>query len=220
MARNSKRGNKLPKSESKSNRMCLVLGQRMTVAERNLMMKLDYINSGLTIAQVAEKYEMKSDAVYELSRSGKWRQEKKELEEQIEKAAKGKFIEVYARGGAEINLMYNNTWQKIINMCNEALNNPEKYLKNPDGTLKWGALQVLSEIVERAQKGQQFTTGFVGREVAARIEFQAESLLLKRKQMGEDTEDSVVEDNFMEALGVVAEQVWEMKEGNDSASIV
>lgn len=210
---------KAPKAERVSNKMCLVKGQRMTVPERNLMMKLDYINSGLTIAAVAEKYDMASDTVYCISRAEKWREQKNDLTKQIEAASKEAFIEVYAKGGVEINLLYNNTWQKIIALCNEALNNPDKYLKREDGSVKWGALQVLSEIVERAQKGQQFTTGFVGREVSAKIEFQREAILLKRKQMGEDTDAEPTQDNFMEALGIINDSLWENREGNDSKEV-
>ncbi len=106
-----------PKGKSKpgtNNKVCMVNGKRMTVAERDLLMKLEYINGGLTIAEVAQKYGQNVTSVYEVSRKNKWGQQKKDLENRIEQSANEQFVEVYAKCGVEINLMYNNIWQKII----------------------------------------------------------------------------------------------------------
>lgn len=199
---------RLNKKESISNKACIVNGKRMTVPERNMMMKLEYINGGLTIAGVAEKYGMKPDTVYGISRAERWQDQKKDLQKQIEAQAKGELIEVYAKCGVDINLMYNNTWQKLINLCNDALNDPEKYLMNEKGKIRYGAIQILADIVEKAQKGQQFTTGFIGREAQAKLDLQREMVLLRKKLAGEEDEEDVIEDNFMEALQGINENLW------------
>lgn len=198
----------ISKTERISNKQCIVNGKRMTIPERDMLMKLEYINGGLTIAGVAEKFGLSENLVYEVSRKNKWQQEKRDIQKRVEAAAKTEFVEVYAKCGVEINLMYNNTWQKLINLCNEALNDPEKYLTNKDGNIRYGALQVLADIIEKAQKGQQFTTGFIGREASAKLDLQREMVLLRKKLAGEGEEDDVVEDNFMEALEGINAELW------------
>ena len=192
-----------------SNRICIVNGKRMSTDERNMLMKLDYINGGLNIQAIAEKYEMKVDSVYSLCGKEKWVQQRRDFTKRVEASAKEQFVEVYAKCGVEINLMYNNTWQKVINLCNEALNDPEKYLTNKEGILRYGALQVLADIVEKAQKGQQFTTGFIGREADAKLSLQREMVLLRKKLAGEEDEEDIIEDNFLEALEGINKNLWE-----------
>lgn len=203
---------KISKKERKSNKVCIVNGKRMTIPERDLLMKLEYINGGLTIAGVAEKFGVKVDSVYEVSRRDKWQQQKKDITKQVEEAAKQEYVEVYAKCGVEINLMYNNIWQKVINLCNEALNDPQKYLTNKEGVLRYGAIQVLADVIERAQKGQQFTTGFIGREASAKLELKREMVLLRKKLAGEDDDEEVVQDNFMEALNEINNELWKDEE--------
>lgn len=203
---------KLSKTERKSNKVCIVNGKRMTIPERDLLMKLEYINGGLTIAGVAEKFGVKVDSVYEVSRRDKWQQQKKDITKRVEEAAKQEYVEVYAKCGVEINLMYNNIWQKVINLCNEALNDPQKYLTNKEGVLRYGAIQVLADVIERAQKGQQFTTGFIGREASAKLELKREMVLLRKKLAGEDDDEEVVQDNFMEALQEINDELWKDEE--------
>lgn len=203
---------KLSKKEKKSNKVCIVNGKRMTIPERDLLMKLEYINGGLTIAGVAEKFGVKVDSVYEVSRRDKWQQQKKDITKRVEEAAKQEYVEVYAKCGVEINLMYNNIWQKVINLCNEALNDPERYLTNKEGVLRYGAIQVLADVIERAQKGQQFTTGFIGREASAKLELKREMVLLRKKLAGEDDDEEVVQDNFMEALNEINNELWKDEE--------
>lgn len=200
---------KISSKEKVLNKICIVNGSRMTVGERNLMMKLDYINGGGTIADVAHKYGMNVDSVYNLSRTQKWQQQKKDMEKQIEQSAKEQYMEVYAKCGVDINLMYNNTWQKIINLCNKALNEPDKYLTSSEGKIRYGALQVLAEVVDKAQKGQQFTTGFIGREASAKLELQREMVMLRKKLAGEDDDEDIVQDNFMEALEGINKELWQ-----------
>lgn len=203
---------KISKKERKSNKVCIVNGKRMTIPERDLLMKLEYINGGLTIAGVAEKFGVKVDSVYEVSRRDKWQQQKKDITKRVEEAAKQEYVEVYAKCGVEINLMYNNIWQKVINLCNEALNDPERYLTNKEGVLRYGAIQVLADVIERAQKGQQFTTGFIGREASAKLELKREMVLLRKKLAGEDDDEEVVQDNFMEALQEINDELWKDEE--------
>ena len=199
---------KLSKKERESNKVVIVQGKRMTVPERNMLMKLDYLNGGLTLASVAEKYGVSENTIYEISRKEKWAKQKKDITERIARAAEEQFVEVYASCGVDINLMYNNTWQKVINLCNQALNEPEKYLTNKEGIIRYGAIQVLADVIEKAQRGQQFTTGFIGREASAKLEMQREMVILRKKLAGEDEEQSIVQDNFLEALEGLNSELW------------
>lgn len=200
---------KLSKRERESNKVVIVNGKRMSVPERNMLMKLDYLNGGLTLAAIAEKYNISENTIYEISRKEKWAKQRKDITERIAKAAEERFVEVYASCGVDINLMYNNTWQKVINLCNQALNEPDKYLMNNEGNIRYGAIQVLADVIEKAQKGQQFTTGFIGREASAKLELQREMVLLRKKLAGDDDEQQIVQDNFMEALEGINANLWE-----------
>lgn len=195
--------------EKVSNRAVMIDGRRMTVPERDMMMKLDYINGGLTMTAIGEKYNLRPETVGSIAKRYKWKQAKKELQEQMESKAEEKLIEVYANCGVEINMMYNNTWQKIINLCNDVLNDPEKYMTNKQGELRFGVLQVLADVIEKAQKGQQFTTGFIGREACAKLELQREMVTLRKKLVGEDDNQVIVEDNFLQALTDINKDLWE-----------
>lgn len=199
---------KLNQREKVSNKQCIVNGKRMTIPERDMLMKLDYINGGLTVTAIGEKYGLTQVTVYEVSRRDKWVQQRKDIKKRIEAQAESEFVEVYAKCGVDINLMYNNTWQKLINLCNEALNEPEKYLTNKDGNIRYGALQVLADIIEKAQRGQQFTTGFIGREASVKLELQREMVVLRKKLAGEEDETEVIEDNFMQALEGINQELW------------
>lgn len=199
---------KLNKREKVSNKQCIVNGKRMSIPERDMLMKLDYINGGLTVTAIGEKYGLTDATVYEVSRRDKWVQQRKDVKKRIEAEAESEFVEVYAKCGVEINLMYNNTWQKMINLCNEALNDPEKYLTNKEGIIRYGALQVLADIIEKAQRGQQFTTGFIGREASVKLELQREMVVLRKKLAGEEDEAEVIEDNFMQALEGINQELW------------
>ena len=191
-----------------SNLTCVALGRQMTVPERNLMMKLDYINGGLNLKALAEKYDLNYEYVSLIKTKEKWDKEKKGFIQKLQKEAEDVVKEVYVGCKIETTLKYNNAWDKIFNLVMRELDNESEHLRKPDGSIKIGSFAVLSEILERAQKNQFQCMGFVGAENKIKFELQRESLELKKKQLDVDQDEEVREDNFMDALNGVCDELY------------
>ena len=117
-------------------------------------------------------------------------------------------MDVYVGCEVEITLIHNNTWQKIINIVNEILDNPRKYLFNQNTQqFKILALDQLADIMSKAQAGQNLTTGFVSKLEKLKLELQQENLALRKRIAGEE-EDNDFEDNFMDAINTASENLW------------
>ena len=190
-----------------SARICKVNGQRMTVTQRNELMKMEYITTGMTYGELAAKYDMSESSVSIIARNGKWKQKKKDFQKRAQKEVEDSTIQVYAGFKAEFVSQYNQTWQKLMNIINIMLDNPDKYLKNAAGQYRIGALQAVAEVLQRCQDGQGMARGFVTHEVDVQLKLKQERLELLKKQLGEDSED-IVEDNFIDALKEAAQAVW------------
>ena len=188
-------------------RICKVNGQRMTIAQRNELMKMEYITTGMTYGELADKYDMSESSVSIIARNGKWKQKKKDFQKRAQKEVEDSTIQVYAGFKAEFVSQYNETWQKLMNIINIMLDNPDKYLKNAAGQYRIGALQAVAEVLQRCQDGQGMARGFVTHEVDVQLKLKQERLELLKKQLGEDSED-IVEDNFIDALKEAAQAVW------------
>ena len=90
-----------------------------------------------------------------------------------------------------------------------ALDNPDKYLMTKDGQIRWGALDVLSNIIDRAQLGQERANGMIPAEVQYRLQIEREKITLLRAKMGEGDGTEEVRDNFVQALDEAAKSVWQ-----------
>lgn len=95
-----------------------------------------------------------------------------------------------------------------MNIIEMALDNPDKYLMTNKGELRWGALDVLSNIIDRAQAGQERANGMIPAEVQYRLQIEREKITLLRKKMGDGDTEEEVRDNFVEALDNAAKAVW------------
>lgn len=194
-------------SKVQSTRLCKINGQRMTVAQRNEMIKMEYITTGMTHAELAAKFDLSEASVALMARNGKWKQLKKDFQSRAQKEVEDNTIQVYAGFKAQFTAQYNESWQKMMNIVNEMLDNPDKYLKNAQGGYKVGTLQAIAEVLEKCQNGQGMVRGFVTHEVDVQLKIKQEKLAILKKQMGENTEE-VVQDNFVDALKEAAKAVW------------
>lgn len=185
-------------------------------AERDLLMKQDYVIDGMDIEELMDKYDLSQGTVEAIIRRGKWKKIRKEFISSIDEAVKSGTAEVYIKAGTDVTLLVHSTWLKMVSEVNQVLNDRDKQLYTREGTYKTGTLKNLSEVLAKAQEGLKLTTGVVDRETAkkdaieqATLKIKTEELELKRRLAGEDTEDEVVpEDNFLEALGILTDQVW------------
>ena len=67
----------MAKQQKESAKWCKWNGMRMTVNQRNILMKSDYIHGGLTTKEIAAKYEVSFNTVANLVTNGKWVQARK-----------------------------------------------------------------------------------------------------------------------------------------------
>lgn len=190
-----------------SEKWCKFNGIRMTITQRNILMKSDYIHNGMTARDIADKYEVSEHTVARLITAEKWARARKNFLAEVQRRADEQTITAYAGMQVEITTMYNDAWTKLMTLIMTMLDNPRQYLMTNTGDIKVGRLEQISEILERAQQGQERCVGFVDKQAQVNINVTNQRLEIYRKQVGED-DDEVVDDNFIEALEAACKDVW------------
>ena len=197
----------MAKQQKESAKWCKWNGMRMTVNQRNILMKSDYIHGGLTTKEIAAKYEVSFNTVANLVTNGKWVQARKNFLLETQRRADEAVMTAYAGMQVEITTMYNDAWTKLMTMVQMMLDNPRQYLMTTNGEVRVGRLQQIAEIMQMAQQGQERCVGFVDKQAQVNININQQRLEIYKKQVGED-EDDIVEDNFIEALEAACKDVW------------
>ena len=190
-----------------SEKWCKFNGMRMTITQRNILMKSDYIHGGMSAKDLADKYEVKPATVSNLITNGKWVQARKNFLIETQRRADEAVMTAYAGMQVEVTTMYNDAWTKVMTMIQMMLDNPRQYLMTTNGEVRVGRLQQISEIIEKAQQGQERCVGFVDKQAQISINVNQQRLEIYKKQVGED-DDDVVEDNFIEALEAACKDIW------------
>lgn len=190
-----------------SEKWCKFNGMRMTITQRNILMKSDYIHGGMSAKDLADKYEVKPATVSNLITNGKWVQARKNFQTETQRRADEAVMTAYAGMQVEVTTMYNDAWTKVMTMIQMMLDNPRQYLMTTNGEVRVGRLQQISEIIEKAQQGQERCVGFIDKQAQISINVSQQRLEIYKKQVGED-EDDVVEDNFIEALEAACKDIW------------
>ena len=190
-----------------SEKWCKFNGMRMTITQRNILMKSDYIHGGMSAKDLADKYEVKPATVSNLITNGKWVQARKNFLTETQRRADEAVMTAYAGMQVEVTTMYNDAWTKVMTMIQMMLDNPRQYLMTTNGEVRVGRLQQISEIIEKAQQGQERCVGFIDKQAQININVSQQRLEIYKKQVGED-EDDVVEDNFIEALEAACKDIW------------
>lgn len=185
-----------------------VRGVRMSIEERNIEMKMKYITSRVTAEELAEEYNVSVSTIEGIRRRDKWVKARKEFNTNKREAADDTVKQVYAGFKAHIAVQYNSSWQKLMNIVNMALNDPERYLFHSNGEPRWGALEIVANLLEKAQKGQGDANGFIPAELQIKLEIQKDKLLIAREQAGMGEATEVVTDNLIEVLQEAAQAVW------------
>ena len=190
-----------------SEKWCKFNGMRMTITQRNILMKSDYVHGGMSSKDLAAKYEVKHATVSNLITSGKWVQARKNFLLETQRRADEAVMTAYAGMQVEVTTMYNDAWNKVMTMVQMMLDNPRQYLMTTNGEVRVGRLQQITEIIEKAQQGQERCVGFIDKQAQININVTQQRLEIYKKQVGED-EDDVVDDNFIEALEAACQDVW------------
>lgn len=207
-------------TEHKDNRkdsICTVNGEIMTVEERNRRMKLDYINGGKSLRDIAEEYGLTYNTVRVMSCEGKWKDYKEAFTRKIAEEAEKQLTEVYVATKVDVNLLYNNAWQTLMYKAVRMLNTGEG-LTDKNGQLSVYKLNQLADVIAKCHNGQMITTGFITKEAQARIDIQRESMDLRNLLAGLG-EDEVIEDNFLQALNEAAKRCGIGEDSNGNSEI-
>ena len=133
-------------------------GIKLTKQERNERMKLEYIR-GMRVEEIAQRYGVSKVTVELLRSKNKWVELKKQFDAEKALVTNDTLTQMYAGFKVSVNIKYHAAWEKLMNIIEMALDNPERYLMNKDGSLRWGALDVLASIIDRAQAGQERANG-------------------------------------------------------------
>lgn len=182
-------------------------GIKLSKQERNERMKLEFIR-GMDVAEIAHRYGVSKTTVEILRSKGKWVKLKKQFDDEKSLVTNDTLTQMYAGFKVSVNIKYHAAWEKLMNIIEMALDNPDKYLMTNKGELRWGALDVLSNIIDRAQAGQERANGMIPAEVQYRLQIEREKITLLRKKMGDGDTEEEVRDNFVEALDNAAKAVW------------
>lgn len=182
-------------------------GIKLSKQERNERMKLEFIR-GMDVAEIAHRYGVSKTTVEILRSKGKWVKLKKQFDDEKSLVTNDTLTQMYAGFKVSVNIKYHAAWEKLMNIIEMALDSPDKYLMTNKGELRWGALDVLSNIIDRAQAGQERANGMIPAEVQYRLQIEREKITLLRKKMGDGDTEEEVRDNFVEALDNAAKAVW------------
>lgn len=182
-------------------------GIKLSKQERNERMKLEFIR-GMDVAEIAHRYGVSKTTVEILRSKGKWVKLKNQFDDEKSLVTNDTLTQMYAGFKVSVNIKYHAAWEKLMNIIEMALDNPDKYLMTNKGELRWGALDVLSNIIDRAQAGQERANGMIPAEVQYRLQIEREKITLLRKKMGDGDTEEEVRDNFVEALDNAAKAVW------------
>lgn len=182
-------------------------GIKLSKQERNERMKLEFIR-GMDVAEIAHRYGVSKTTVEILRSKGKWVKLKKQFDDEKSLVTNDTLTQMYAGFKVSVNIKYHAAWEKLMNIIEMALDNPDKYLMTDMGQIRWGALDVLSNIIDRAQAGQERANGMIPAEVQYRLQIEREKITLLRKKMGDGDTEEEVRDNFVEALDNAAKAVW------------
>lgn len=182
-------------------------GIKLSKQERNERMKLEFIR-GMDVAEIAHRYGVSKTTVEILRSKGKWVKLKKQFDDEKSLVTNDTLTQMYAGFKVSVNIKYHAAWEKLMNIIEMALDNPDKYLMTDKGQIRWGALDVLSNIIDRAQAGQERANGMIPAEVQYRLQIEREKITLLRKKIGDGDTEEEVRDNFVEALDNAAKAVW------------
>lgn len=182
-----------------------VNGVKLSIRERNERMKGEYIR-GASVEELAQKYHLGVTTINDIRQKNKWVAAKKSYDQTVKSTGNKLTAQVYAGYKKQINLKYHEVWGKLMSIVEMCLDDPAKYLMYEDGGIRWGALSVVAELIEKAQNGQSAANGNMSAETAAKLEM--ERLKLDQMLLEGEADEGTLDDNFMDAINQAAKIVY------------
>lgn len=184
--------------------MITLNGEVMSVEERNRRMKLEFVNGGLTLKELSEKYGLTYNTVRVMSCNGKWADYRRNFESKVAKEAEEQLEEIYVATKVDINLNYNNLWEQLMALARRMLNTQEGLL-DKDGQLSVYKVNQLAEVINKCHQGQMITSGFMTKETQAKLDLEYRKMNIQEMIIGIG-DDDVIPDNFLDALEAAAKR--------------
>lgn len=200
------------KKKATNSGLCVVGGISMTTKQRNEIMKHKFIYEDMTLKDIADQYGIAHQTLRGISSREKWGDEKDRIAAECKEDITKGVQDAYIAAGIDINIQYHRVWQKLIEVAEEMITSGEGITKN--GKPDIYKLNQLADVITKAQQGQQFTTGTIGKEAELRLDLAKEKLDLSKdkfefnkKLMGDDESIEVDTTGLMKALAGAAAAV-------------
>jgi hypothetical protein len=195
--------------KSNWNSICTVNGIKMSVAQRNKIIKNKYIYEDVSLQDLAKEFNISYQTIRCLSSKEKWKDEKDKIIAALKDDIDKQTYDVYLEAGVDINMQYHALWQGLYNKAVHMLNTGEGLMNGKTGKLDVYRLNQLADVISKAQQGQQFTSGLLSKEVQMELDIKTQKLEidkgkyeLQRKLLGEDDNLTVDTTGLMKALGM------------------
>lgn len=195
--------------KSNWNSICTVNGIKMSVAQRNKIIKNKYIYEDVSLQDLAKEFNISYQTIRCLSSKEKWKDEKDRIVAALKDDIDKQTYDVYLEAGVDINMQYHALWQGLYNKAVHMLNTGEGLMNGKTGKLDVYRLNQLADVISKAQQGQQFTSGLLSKEVQMELDIKTQKLEidkgkyeLQRKLLGEDDNLTVDTTGLMKALGL------------------
>ena len=202
------------KKKQNWNSICNINGVKMSVTQRNKIMKNKYIYEDISLQDLAKEFNMSYQTVRCLSSKEKWKDEKEKIIAQLKEDIDKQTYDVYLAAGVDINMQYHALWQQLYAKATHMLETEEGLVNAKTGKLDVYRLNQLADVIAKAQQGQQFTSGLLSKEIQVDVEIKKERLELDRdkfelqKQLLGVNDEQVVDTNsLLRALNGVATAV-------------
>lgn len=197
--------------KSNWNSICTVNGIKMSVAQRNKIIKNKYIYEDVSLQDLAKEFNISYQTIRCLSSKEKWKDEKDKIVAALKDDIDKQTYDVYLEAGVDINMQYHALWQGLYNKAVHMLNTGEGLMNGKTGKLDVYRLNQLADVISKAQQGQQFTSGLLSKEVQMELDIKTQKLEidkgkyeLQKKLLGEDDSLTVDTTGLMKALGMAA----------------
>ena len=195
--------------KSNWNSICTVNGIKMSVAQRNKIIKNKYIYEDVSLQDLAKEFNISYQTIRCLSSKEKWKDEKDKIVAALKDDIDKQTYDVYLEAGVDINMQYHALWQGLYNKAVHMLNTGEGLMNGKTGKLDVYRLNQLADVISKAQQGQQFTSGLLSKEVQMELDIKTQKLEidkgkyeLQRKLLGEDDNLTVDTTGLMKELGM------------------
>lgn len=195
--------------KSNWNSICTVNGIKMSVAQRNKIIKNKYIYEDVSLQDLAKEFNISYQTIRCLSSKEKWKDEKDKIIAALKDDIDKQTYDVYLEAGVDINMQYHALWQGLYNKAVHMLNTGEGLMNGKTEKLDVYRLNQLADVISKAQQGQQFTSGLLSKEVQMELDIKTQKLEidkgkyeLQRKLLGEDDNLTVDTTGLMKALGM------------------